>query len=447
MNCWQQLGLVGPCDKRSIKRAYLTRLKQTRPEDDPQGFQRLHEAYEMALANAGDVSDQVAVSSPMPAAAADVVAQVAAIFRENAAWRPVQTTAPQAVPQPSVPSIDKRESAFDINSHIAAIWALLEAGQETAARERLYQELNGPACAHIEQQLLLADAWSDWLLDVKIWPAGAAELIFDVFGWSQHEEEVSEALLQRKQQEQQRQFLFEVAAGKTHLNVDKRTAQMLVANTVDYRFWLLGATAQNVKALAWVQKYVPGWSTQMAPEVRSWWRKPHAVADGFWLMLMLLAFLTIFPLLQASLEDAWPILKASLPLTLVLFVLSTLLSYGLVRGTAWLRVQLAVRVYLPLLARDKPMVSELPVLRRLYARFKLTLMLDGVFALLVLTIDALRMLLQGGHGLLGSWLDLLVMFFLPLFVHVLVCWGIWRFCLRFIAMAPGVALWQKMRDI
>ena len=45
----RELGLRPDADERAIKRAYAAKLKTTRPEDDPEGFQRLHAAYQAAL--------------------------------------------------------------------------------------------------------------------------------------------------------------------------------------------------------------------------------------------------------------------------------------------------------------------------------------------------------------------------------------------------------------
>jgi hypothetical protein len=46
----KRLELDADADERAVKRAYAARLKSTRPDTDPEGFQRLHEAYQAALA-------------------------------------------------------------------------------------------------------------------------------------------------------------------------------------------------------------------------------------------------------------------------------------------------------------------------------------------------------------------------------------------------------------
>lgn len=45
---WHILGIEPTQDQREIKKAYARRLKVTRPEEDPQGFQRLRDAFEEA---------------------------------------------------------------------------------------------------------------------------------------------------------------------------------------------------------------------------------------------------------------------------------------------------------------------------------------------------------------------------------------------------------------
>jgi|GEM_PF-5922118 len=54
MNIWGILLIEPTQDKKMIRKAYAQQLRQTNPEDDPEGFQRLRAAYEEALQVAGD---------------------------------------------------------------------------------------------------------------------------------------------------------------------------------------------------------------------------------------------------------------------------------------------------------------------------------------------------------------------------------------------------------
>lgn len=49
MDAFEFLDVAHDADERTIKRAYAKRLRQTRPDDDPAGFQQLHTAYQEAL--------------------------------------------------------------------------------------------------------------------------------------------------------------------------------------------------------------------------------------------------------------------------------------------------------------------------------------------------------------------------------------------------------------
>lgn len=77
MTCWDVLGLPSDADGRTIKRQYATLLKKTRPDDDPEGFQRLREAYEEAL-NWQQWAQEQDTATVTEVVASTVVAPVAA---------------------------------------------------------------------------------------------------------------------------------------------------------------------------------------------------------------------------------------------------------------------------------------------------------------------------------------------------------------------------------
>jgi|GEM_PF-2335483 len=82
MECWDILGIDADSDKRTIKRAYVKLLKQNNPEDDPERFQRIRDAYEQAVAwvesidepyiDSNVVAENVLESNPLETTTDDV---------------------------------------------------------------------------------------------------------------------------------------------------------------------------------------------------------------------------------------------------------------------------------------------------------------------------------------------------------------------------------------
>lgn len=65
MNCWEILGIKETQEEALIREAYLKKLPQVHPEEDPKGFQELRRAMEEALKEAADLrKDAVLIDSP-----------------------------------------------------------------------------------------------------------------------------------------------------------------------------------------------------------------------------------------------------------------------------------------------------------------------------------------------------------------------------------------------
>lgn len=92
--------LAASGDERAVKRAYARALKVTRPEDDPVGFQQLHDAYQQALALCRSIQERggnVALEDPPLRREAPVSAQTAAPVSQTATFAPSQS-APLSLP-------------------------------------------------------------------------------------------------------------------------------------------------------------------------------------------------------------------------------------------------------------------------------------------------------------------------------------------------------------
>lgn len=102
---FELLGVAPGTDAASVKRAYARLLRITRPDEDPAGFQRLHAAYKLVLAqaaeHAGTPAHAVVAASPSPETPRPVPSTAAP--SPAPASVPTPPRAPASVP-PAVPA-------------------------------------------------------------------------------------------------------------------------------------------------------------------------------------------------------------------------------------------------------------------------------------------------------------------------------------------------------
>jgi hypothetical protein len=110
MSCWQILGIECTSDSRTIKRAYAARLKETRPDQDPRGFQALREAYDRVLGQAtGTNNDNINAEEDFSAMMREVCKGWDE--RTSASENPSDTTTQEAAPAPDFASNRQRDGA------------------------------------------------------------------------------------------------------------------------------------------------------------------------------------------------------------------------------------------------------------------------------------------------------------------------------------------------
>lgn len=135
MEPWSELGIAATPDPGAIRRAYAARLKQCRPDDDPEGFARLRAAYQAALALAGRAEPAVAtVAAAEPAISAPPPPE------------PPEPLAPEALAaaRAIVGALDRREVAAAADDLTRALKAgLMPLALEMELADRLLLALVG----------------------------------------------------------------------------------------------------------------------------------------------------------------------------------------------------------------------------------------------------------------------------------------------------------------
>lgn len=186
MTIWQVLDLAPDAERDAIRRAYAKKLRVTQPEDDPEGFKVLREAYEQALAQA------------------DWRATWAQEDEEDAnedgdVWREIEATPParewSAVPAPAAPDAAPEFAALLVTREADLVtlreWmAALEAGLRgpwRASDAELDERLRAILDAEAMGELGIRDDVEPWLAELIADTIPASDAILreaiEAFGW------------------------------------------------------------------------------------------------------------------------------------------------------------------------------------------------------------------------------------------------------------------------
>ncbi|WP_321369628.1 J domain-containing protein [Pseudomonas extremaustralis] len=166
MSHWQLLDLTSDADERSIKRAYARLLKNHRPDENPDAFQRLREAYETALAEArwrAQVDEEV-VDAPLAVSAPTV--------DHSPLVSPLERIDTPIVVSPPEPSLEQMKQG-------------LAEGKERQVMDALRQWLTSDWLLPFEHREQFEQSVLDWLESAEQWSPAFFEGVCQAMGWDE----------------------------------------------------------------------------------------------------------------------------------------------------------------------------------------------------------------------------------------------------------------------
>lgn len=199
---WATLEIAATSDRSAIRRAYSSKLKRTSPEDDPEAFQQLREAYEFALRMAEfEAQRQAEGAESEPERETEVPPPPGLMFESDLAWElepetevvtftrggwwsdPVPVAPPAgapdartADPQPQIPGVSAQEVA-EFQAAFARLSELIEASpqDESAIIQAFWAIMRLPA---LDAVMLRAQAES-WIASMIFDRAPRADALVD----------------------------------------------------------------------------------------------------------------------------------------------------------------------------------------------------------------------------------------------------------------------------
>lgn len=307
---WDVLGIPRDSDRATKRRAYAARLKQTNPEDDPQGFMALREAYEAALnwvEYEEDWDDPSWEAEPVADAPADAPAPTVDDPVVDVSAPPV------AIVPPDLPPREDTDPFADDRAELAAYVEQLEAGLRgpwAASDAELKVLLNRILSAPAMMELDTRDRVEFWLAELLADTVPRSDRLLlraiETFRWSQ-EGERPPAVWRVLGRLDEWTLMHKLNRGEHELSDGWKALTRPDIAPWRRRLYALGpGLSGEVRQLFDLMQWqVPGIESHMDPGAARWWRA-HLDAARFGFLDMTVIALAMVAALIVALVTSTP---------------------------------------------------------------------------------------------------------------------------------------------
>jgi len=160
VDCWKLLGVEPNADAKTVKLAYSKLLKKNRPEDDPERFQELHNAYKLALKS---VSANASTSEKDPA---NRVTQYTNTESEEKSVN--ERSGDSSAILDETTSLDNVKREEEIDGFIADVQSLVEDPEKINIEKEWRELLKSPVIVDLEHRRCASDRIFCFIADANL---------------------------------------------------------------------------------------------------------------------------------------------------------------------------------------------------------------------------------------------------------------------------------------
>lgn len=163
-NPYDILGIDRGADKKAIKRAYAELVKRYHPEEQPEEWKRIHDAYEQAMEQVSAKKQKVSVLVPQEAAEQekDLTNTVKVLEPKEAPNTPTETPEVQAQPQMQSLSAEQQDKLEDIFGDVEKVVHEQLEEQQKSDQKKIDRELQTIRQLTKKKRLRFPDEWMNF---------------------------------------------------------------------------------------------------------------------------------------------------------------------------------------------------------------------------------------------------------------------------------------------